>query len=118
MACRIRSSLIPRAATCRSTIAARGGPSSRSGSAGREVAKDLLERLEPCDRVVMGEIEVQRSDGDVSALHRFEVRSFTGMPYRRLSADPVVLPSPRIPPLDHSLGVDALAEPRDAHAVE
>src|SRR6185503_13304069 len=111
---------MPREATWRSTISARWCASSRSLSSfrGGELAKDLLERLEPCDRFVVGEIEVERRDGDESALDCFEVRSFAGMPDRRFSADPVVLSSPGVFPFDDSLGVDAFAEPRDPHAVE
>src|SRR5258706_9732142 len=124
MACRTRSSRTPRAATWRSTISARWCAYSRSccASAGSfpagRVAKDLLERLEPSNRFVMRQIEVQGGDRDEAALHGLEVGAGTRMPVRRIAPDPVVLPPPRVEPLDDALGVDALAELRHADAGE
>src|SRR5436305_3403312 len=124
MAWRTRSSFTPRLATWRSTMSARWCAYSRSCCAvaasfpaGR-VAKELLERFEPLDRFMVGEVEVQRGDGDEAALHGLEVRSFARMPERRLAADPVVLASARIEALDDALGVDTLAELRHPHAGE
>src|SRR5437763_16304989 len=68
MACSTRSSRMPRAATWRSTISSRRCAKSRSSFL-CDVAKDLLERAEARDGLVMREIEVQRSDGDEVALH-------------------------------------------------
>src|SRR3954447_21274356 len=73
IACRMRSSRMPRLATYSSTIFFLRCANSRSSAgfaaAGRlSDAKELLERLEPRDRVVMGEVEVQRSDGDEAGL--------------------------------------------------
>src|ERR1700751_4910997 len=104
---------MPRAATCRSTISPRRCAYSRSLG---DVAKELLERLESRDRVVMGEIEVQRRDGHESVLHRFEVRSLPRLPRRLLAADPVVLPPARVEALDHSFRIDAFSETRDSHS--
>src|ERR1051325_11894957 len=80
--------------------------------------KELLERLEPRDRRVVGEVEVQRRDGDAAALHGLEVGAGVFAPRRRPAADPVVGPPARIQPLDDSLGVDALAELRQLHAAK
>src|SRR5688572_12949292 len=91
-------------------------PRSCSSFRGGKVAKRLLERLEARNRFVMSEVEMQRGDGDESTLDRFEVRPFTGMPRGRFSADPVVTPSPRVLPLDHTLRVDAPPQLRDLHA--
>src|SRR5438876_2236388 len=108
---------MPRALTWRSTISSRRCVNWRSSFRGGG-AKDLLERLETGDRLVMGQIEVQRSDGDVSVLHRFEVGPFARLPGRRAAADPVVLPPPRIEPLDQRFGVDALAKMGHPHALK
>ena len=74
------------------------------------MAKGLLEWLEPGERLVMGQVEVQRGDGDVAGLDGLEIGVFTGMPARRLAADPVVLASAGIEPLDDPFRIDALAE--------
>src|SRR2546430_3744685 len=66
----------------------------------------------------MRQIEMQRRDRNVTILDGFEVGSFAGMPCRWIAADPVVLPAPRIEPLDDSLGIDALSEPRDFYALK
>src|SRR6266550_632744 len=108
---------MPRALTWRSTISSRRCANSRSSFRGGG-AKDLLERLEAGDRLVVRQIEVQWGDGDVSVLHRLEVGPFARLPGRRAAADPVVLPSPRIEPLDQHFGVDPLAEARHAHALK
>src|SRR5437762_12028426 len=117
IALRIRSSLMPRAATCRSTISARRCASSRSSFLGDGV-KDLLERFEPRDRCVMGEIEMERRDRNASGLNRFEVGLGFSVPRRCAAADPVVRPAARIEPLDDSLGVDAATEFANANAFE
>src|ERR1051326_3722473 len=117
IAARTRSSLIPRAATCRSTISARRCASSRS-SAFCDGGKKLLERLWPLKRFVMRQIEMQRRDRDVSVFHRFEVRPRSRMPRRLATTDPVGSPSPRIRPLDHALGVDPSSELRDFQSLE
>src|ERR1043165_163902 len=80
--------------------------------------KELLERLEPRDRRVVGEVEVQRGDGDAAALHGLEVGAGVVAPRRRPAADPVIRPPTRIQSLDDPLGVDALAERRDLHAAK
>src|ERR1700682_2496961 len=88
MACSTRSSRTPRAATWRSTIRARWCAYSRSCCArallpAERVDKDLCERLEPRNRVVMREIEVKRRDGDEAVLDGVEVGAFARMPDRR-----------------------------------
>src|SRR6185369_10223879 len=88
IACRMRWSRMPRLATYSSTIFFLRCANSRS-SVGVG-AKELLERLEPRNRVVMGEIEVQRGDGDVARLDGLEVGALAGMPRRSAAADPVV----------------------------
>src|SRR5437588_2496493 len=117
IACSTRGSLTPRAATWRSTISSRRCAKSRSSFL-CDVAKDLLERPQKRDRVVMRQVEVQRRDGDEVVLHRLEVGALAGMPRRLARADPVVLSPPRIQSLHERLGVDALAEPRDLHPFE
>src|SRR3954449_5683131 len=111
MACRIRSSLMPRPATYSCTIRAR-----RCAKSG--VAKKFLERFETRDRFVMGEVEVQRRDGDAAFLDRFEVGVLAGAPGRFAAADPVVRPPARILALEDVAGVDAVAEACDADAAE
>src|SRR5215212_5039504 len=71
IACSSLASAIPRAATWRSTISARWWAKSRSSAF--DVAKDLLERLEPRDRLVVRQVEVQRRDGDVAFVDRLEI---------------------------------------------
>src|SRR5258708_5594489 len=66
----------------------------------------------------MGEVEVQRGDGDASILHRFEVRPLGRMPGRLAAADPVVRSPAWVLPLDDSLGVNARAESGHTHAGE
>ncbi len=66
----------------------------------------------------MREIEMQRCDGDVAALHGLEVGVLAREPRRLVAADPVILAAARIQPLDHTLGVDALAEARDLQPLE
>src|SRR5436190_1679131 len=115
IACRMRSSRTPRFATYSSTIFSLRCANSRS-SAGRtggrssDVGKELLERLEPRNGLVMREIEMQRRDGDEAGLDRFEVCPFAGMPRRRAAADPVIRPPPRIQPFDDAFGVNPPAE--------
>src|SRR5947209_6486731 len=114
---RTRWSLIPRAATWRSTINARRCASSRS-SAFCDGGKQLLERFEPLDRCVVRQIEMKRRDGDASFFDGFEVGAGAGMPRRFAAADPVVRSSARIHPLDDSFGVNAASELGHFHAVE
>src|SRR6185503_18105011 len=103
----------------RSTMSARWCASPRSSSSFRGVvAKHFLEGLEPGDRFVVGEVEMQRRDGDVAVLYGVEVRSLSGMPHGRLAADPVVLASSGVESLDDPFGVGALAERRDPHAAK
>src|SRR5207248_10924562 len=109
MACSTRSSRIPRCCTP-STMRAR--------RCEKSACKELLERLEPRDRLVMGEVEMQRRDGDAAVLHGLEVGPLVVGPRWRAAADPVVRPAARIEPLDDPLGVDALSELRDLHAAE
>src|SRR3954468_15302688 len=97
MAWSTRSSRTPRFRTS-STMRARRCV--RSG-------KQLLERPQPRDRLMVREVEVQRRDGDVAVLHGLEVCALVVVPRRRTAADPVVRPPARIEPLDHALGVDA-----------
>src|SRR5258708_25361133 len=124
MAWRTRSSLTPRLATWRSTMSARWCAYSRSCCAvaasfpAERVAKELLERFEPLDRFVVGEVEVQRGDRHEAALHGLEVRTFARMPERRLAADPVVLAPAGIEALDDPFRGDALAQLRHPHAGE
>src|SRR5438874_1520507 len=106
IACRIRGSVTPRAATCRSTISARW--CAKSASFG-DFAKKLLERLQSRNRIVVRQIEMQRRDRNVAVLDGLEVGAFAGMPRRWIAADPVVLPTARIEPLDDSLGIDTLS---------
>src|SRR5713226_7162963 len=106
---------MPRVAMCRSPISARW--CARSASFG-DLSKELLERFQARNGIVMRQVEVQGCDGDVSILHRLEIRSFAGMPRRRIAADPVVLSPSRIEALDDALGINALAEPRHAHALK
>src|SRR5438874_8649745 len=81
--------------------------------------KQLLERPQPRDRLMVRQVEVQRRDGDVAVLHGLEVGPLlVNAPRRWAAADPVVRPPPRVEPLDDSLGVDALAELRDLHAAK
>src|SRR6266700_1841644 len=108
---------MPRAATWRSTISSRKCAKSRSSFL-CDVAKNLLERPEKRNGVVVRQVEMQRRDGDEATLHRLEVSPFARMPGRLAGADPVVLPAARIEPLHQRLGVDALAEPRHTHALE
>src|SRR5213080_4320524 len=98
MAWSTRSSRMPRFLTA-STMPARRWVKS---------GKQLLERPQPRDRLMVGQVEVQRGDGDVAVLHGLEVGPLVVAPRRRAAADPVVRPPPRIEPLDDSLGVDAL----------
>src|SRR5947199_9042438 len=109
MACSTRSSRMPRCFTP-STMRARRWVKS--------ACKKLLERLEPRDRLVVGEVEVQRRDGDAAVLHGLEVGALVVVPRRRAAADPVVGPPPRVEAFDDPLGVDALSELRDLHAAE
>src|SRR3954451_20534109 len=105
---------MPRLATYSSTIFLRR--CANSFSSADVGGKKLLERLELCDRLMVRQIEMERRDGDVSRLNRFEVGAFARMPRRCAAADPVVRPTSRIHPLDHALGVDAPSELRDLHA--
>src|SRR5882672_2408196 len=93
----------------------------KSGCGGlslRCVAKEILERLETRNRFVMGEVEMQRRDGDAAFLDRFEVGVLAGAPGRLAAADPVVGPAARIGALEDVAGIDAIAEADDADAVE
>src|SRR5262245_40573914 len=108
---------MPRAATWRSTISSRKCAKSRS-SFFCDVTKDLLERPQRGDGIVMRQVEMQRRDGNEAVLHRFEVGSFAGVPRRFARADPVVLPAAGIEPLYQRLGVNALAEPSYLHALK
>src|SRR5687768_4382974 len=118
MACRMRGSVMPRPATWRSTMSALwcANPRSCSSFRGGKVAKRFLERLQTGDGCVMGEVQVQRRDGDEARLDRFEVRPFSGMPGGRFSADPVVAAAPGIFPLDDPFRIDPLSELGDLHA--
>src|ERR1700730_3469352 len=120
MACRTRSSRMPRAATWRSTISARRCANSRSRAARSSffcnVTKHLLERLQARYGLVVREVEMERGDGDVAVFHGLEVGPFAGMPGRFAAADPVVLPAARIEPLDQTFRVDALPQPGHADA--
>src|SRR4051794_32147575 len=119
IACRIRASLIPRPATYSCTMRARKCAKSGCGALSlRCVAKELLERFETRDRFVMGEVEVQRRDGDAAFLDRFEVGVLAGTPGRFAAADPVVRPAARIAPFEDVAGVDTIAEPRNPNAAE
>src|SRR3954471_20466058 len=119
MACRIRSSLIPRPATYSCTMRARRCAKSGCGELSfRCVAKELLERFETRDRFVMGEVEVQRRNGDAAFLDRFEVGVLAGAPGRFAAADPVVRPAARIAPFEDVAGIDTIAESRHADAAE
>src|SRR5256885_17145785 len=66
IACSTRSSRTPRAATSFTIFARRcaRAASSFRGAAGKE----FLERLEPRNRLVMGQIEMERRDRDVAVL--------------------------------------------------
>src|SRR5688500_924542 len=106
----------------RSTISARWCANSRSwpgvSSCFCGVAKQLLEFPQARDGLMMSEIEMQWRDRDIAVLNGLEVGPFTGMPGRLFAADPVILSSARIQPLDHSLGVDTLAKFRHANTIE
>src|SRR4029078_7761572 len=80
--------------------------------------KELLERLEPRDRRVVGEVEVQRRNRHAAVLDGLEVRAGVFAPRRRPAADSVVGAPARVQPLDDSLGVDALAELRHLDAAK
>src|SRR5581483_8887710 len=67
---------------------------------------------------MMCQVEMQRSDGDVSVLDGREVGSLAGMPDRLLAADPIVLPAARVEPLDDPLGIDPLPQPRDSDSLK
>src|SRR5216684_2445183 len=121
MAWRTRGSVMPRAATWRSTMSARRCANSRSFAADSpfcEMAKTLLERLETGDGLVMGHVEMERRDGNVAEVHGLEIGPLSRLPDRGLAADPVVLPSPWVDPFDDALAVGPLAELRDPHAGE
>src|SRR3954471_6824645 len=119
IACRIRSSLIPRPATYSCTMRARRCAKSGCGALSlRCVAKELLERFQARDRFVVREVEVQRRDGDAAFLDRFEVGVLARTPGRFAAADPVVRPAARIAALENVAGVDAIAEARHAYAAE
>src|SRR6478672_5020785 len=84
----------------------------------RGVAKEILERFEPRNRFVMGEVEVQRRDGDAAFFDGLEVGVLAGTPRRLSAADPVVSPAARIGAFEDVAGIDAIAESRDANAAE
>src|SRR4051794_10343685 len=119
MACRIRSSLIPRPATYSCTMRARRCVKSGCGALSlRCVAKELLERFQTRNRFVVREVEVQRRDGDAAFLDRLEVGVLARTPRRFAAADPVVRAAARIAALEDVAGIDAIAEARHADAVE
>src|SRR5688500_3900006 len=103
-------------------MSARRCASSRScateSSRFRDVAKNLLERLEPRHGLVMCQVEMQRRDRDEAVLHGFEVGSFARLPGGLLAADPVVLASARVEALDDTFGIDPLSEARHADSGE
>src|SRR5258708_39154298 len=99
MAWRTRGSVMPRAATWRSTMTERRCANSRSLAAISlfcEVAKALLERLETGDRRVVSQVQMQGRDGDAAGAHGLEIGAFAGLPDGRFTADPIVLSSARI----------------------
>ena len=67
---------------------------------------------------MVGEVEVQRRDGDAAFLDRLEVGVLAGAPRRFAAADPVVGPAARIGAFEDVAGIDAVAEADDADAVE
>src|SRR5947207_3328524 len=68
------------------------------------------------ERAMVGEIEVERADGDVVVVNRRHVRAFEHLPLGLATAEPVVDAPARVALLDDLFRVDTVAELRHAQA--
>src|SRR3990172_7014585 len=114
-----RGSRIPREAICSETIRSLRRASSSSEGLSFGLCRSSTARsplpLPPADRAqgrVVGHVEMEGCHGDVSLLDRLEIGSGDILPLEGIAADPVILPSPRVPLLDDRVPVDPLSLPR------
>src|SRR5690606_5952040 len=74
--------------------------------------------IEPIEHLVVGLVDAQRGDGDVTVHHRIEIRALTPVPRIPSHLDPVTLLAPGIGPLHRFGGTLAMAKTGQHHTLD